>query len=114
MNRYVVRGVLGDAAAGKCVVVFSGTGRERRFAFDQVAAEAATSGSVKRVLRANGSERIDMLSGGRGVFLAATDHGQRGYSADVVVLDGPMAAERAGVHPAIMVAASPCGEVVRA
>ncbi|SKF61373.1 Uncharacterised protein [Mycobacteroides abscessus subsp. abscessus] len=86
MNRYVIDGIIADAARGKRVLVAARHPVEVRAAF-QLVAEAAHEEPDVRISRVNGRERIDFYTGSI-KFVATTTRGLRGYSADVVVERG--------------------------
>lgn len=114
MNRYGWEGVARDLAAGRSVV-YVGSGRACRAAFERI---AALMPDGARIRHANGNERIEHPSGGFLRFrrLGAWRCNLRGLVADVVVLDD------AGTdfdldlvrELTMCVALSPHGEVLRA
>ena len=108
MNRYVIAGALADAKAGKRVVLV-GTGMSAYLGLVDHAPE------VKRIMRANGNERMDFTSGGS---IRLLDHRRGGITpglvADVIFLDAD-AAHTPRVLESAHVAAAACnGEVIRA
>lgn len=108
MNRYVIAGALADAKAGKRVVLV-GTGMAAYLGLVDHAPE------VERIMRANGKERVDFLSGG---CIRLLDHRRGGIApglvADVIFLDSD-AAHTPRVLESAHVAAAACnGEVIRA
>lgn len=116
MNKFAALGLLEAAAQGKTVLVVEhtqGAAREALREFEPIAEEA--SSWVRRIRRANGGERIDMISGGRITF---TSHRSsiRGMTADVVFIDwgvetdDPHFVDRA-MH---LIAGRPDAEIIRA
>lgn len=108
MNRYVIAGALADAKAGKRVVLV-GTGMAAYLGLVDHAPE------VERIMRANGKERVDFLSGGH---IRLLDHRRGGIApglvADVIFLDADAAHTPRVLESAHVAAASCNGEVIRA
>ena len=111
MNRYILHGIARDAIDGKRVVCAL-TGHDVTQTLDAVA--AIEPSEVAKVRRANGDAAVFFRSGGS-VQFALSEMSLRGRSADVVCLSGhPRAGDDRVVASArAVVAASPCGEVIR-
>lgn len=89
MNRYITTGVVMDASAGADVIVVLPGRREAQDAFVAAleVAAAFVPAALGRTVRSHGRERIEFLSGGRAQFRSVRGSGQRGFSADVCVVD---------------------------
>lgn len=123
MNRYVIEGMLDDAACGKRVLCVYGI--SDKHAPSAVEHRIRTllpdpteyAGAVQAVVRANGREEIRFTNGGRIRFLRSYAHGSsalRGFSVDVVVLLNSAVGMGLLTHAKIATAASSQGEVIRA
>lgn len=83
MNRYVIDGIVRDLEAGKDVLVVGPRWHEAGHAFQCVTESVP---DWQRIQRTNGAQEAVHRSGARLWVRSAQGRGQRGVSADVVVL----------------------------
>ena len=111
MERYIAKAIAFDLALyGKRVIV-CGSRAETKVIMSEV--EKHLTGSIERVSRAHGRERIDMMNGGWLVPANSYD-ALRGYGVDVVVMDTATDAKHEdwGIN-AILATNTTNGEVIR-
>lgn len=118
MNRFAAAGITFDAMAGRRILVVTVNERESTEALNALAQAADAAGCPVRVIRARGAERIDYLLCRGRVTIRSHRQGGHGLSADTVFLDAGVDAELRSPHDfadfAVIVGASPTGEVIRA
>lgn len=112
MNRYTATGIANDARDGRRILVVTRDHRESRHAFEEIADRTY---DAKRILRANGAERIEHYGGGLITFTTPRSHSARGLSLDTIYLDTGVEAT-----PDLIAELTPClatsttGELLRA
>lgn len=116
MNKYTAAGLIAAAETGKHIIVASHKRPAARSAFRDIADQAPIT-SITHA--ANGRERLTFPNGGEVRITVYNTHAHdtlQGCSADIVYLDWPVDVESpdAMAEAARCVAASACGEVIRA
>lgn len=106
MNRYVIEGLLADAASGKRVGLVPGSARE----IPEFLAVAARHPGVVKVRRSNGMQGVEFADGSVEVFLSLD--AVRGRVLDLVAVDGG-AGDADRMRETIWPALSLGGELVR-
>lgn len=106
MNRYVIEGLLADAASGKRVGLVPRSARE----IPEFLAVAAHHPGVAKVRRANGMQGVEFANGSVEVFLSLD--AVRGHTLDVVAVDGS-AGDADRMRETIWPALTLGGEIIR-
>jgi hypothetical protein len=83
VNKYVVAGLLAEAAAGKLVLVVSESTKMSRYTLELMS-EAEPD---FKTYRAHGQERVETPAGGSIRFTSPRSTGHRGVEADVCFVD---------------------------
>lgn len=106
MNRYVIEGIIRDAASGKRVAVVPAYLRGA----DGLMGAAAEHPRASHVIRAHGRAEVRFHSGGS--LRVRTADSLRGHQAEVVVLDARTGNDQRALECAVICTA-PGGEVIR-
>lgn len=106
MNRYVIEGLLGDAASGKRVGVVPASKRE----IPDFLRMAGTNPAVVKVRRANGAEGVECANGSVEFFRSLDSI--RGHSFDVLAIDDATC-HTEDARSAIWPTLNPAGELIR-